>query len=47
MFFWTFVAPCVNLALVVYLIYLAIKGYQGEYVTIPVVTDFVKNQGWA
>ena len=23
------------------------KAYQGEYVTIPVVTDFVKKQGWA
>ena len=25
----------------------AYKAYQGEYVTIPVVTDFCKNQGWA
>jgi len=24
-----------------------IKGYNGEYVTIPVITDFVKKQGWA
>ncbi|MBI3764168.1 MAG: hypothetical protein HY260_20190 [Chloroflexi bacterium] len=23
------------------------KAYQGEYITIPVVTDLVKNQGWA
>ena len=23
------------------------QAYQGQYVTIPVVTDFVKNQGWA
>ena len=23
-----------------------IKGYNGEYVTIPVITDFVKKQGW-
>ena len=23
------------------------KAYQGEYVTIPVITDFCKNQGWA
>jgi uncharacterized membrane protein len=28
-------------------IYWGIKGYQGEYVTIPVITDFVKGQGWA
>jgi uncharacterized membrane protein len=25
----------------------AYKAYQGELITIPVVTDFVKNQGWA
>lgn len=25
----------------------AYKAYQGETITIPVVTDFVKNQGWA
>lgn len=23
------------------------QGYQGQSVTIPVITDFVKNQGWA
>ena len=28
------------------LIYWAIKAYQGEYVTIPVITDFIKKQGW-
>ncbi len=27
-------------------IYWAIKAYQGEWVEIPVVTKFVKNQGW-
>jgi len=25
----------------------AIKGYNGEEVKIPVITDFVKKQGWA
>lgn len=25
----------------------AYKAYQGELITIPVITDFVKNQGWA
>ena len=25
----------------------AYKAYQGEYVQIPLITDFVKNQGWA
>ncbi len=28
-------------------IYYGIKAYRGEYVTIPVITNFVKNQGWA
>ncbi len=27
--------------------YWAYKAYQGEYISVPVVTDFVKNQGWA
>ncbi|MBC8336811.1 MAG: hypothetical protein ISR59_09420 [Anaerolineales bacterium] len=27
--------------------YWAYKAYQGEYVEVPVVTNFVKNQGWA
>ena len=31
----------------VIMLYWAYKAYQGEYVTIPVVTDFVKKQGWA
>ena len=30
----------------IYVIYLAVKSYQGEWVTIPGVTDFCKNQGW-
>lgn len=29
------------------MLYWAYKAYQGEYVTIPVITDFVKQQGWA
>lgn len=28
------------------MIYWGIKAYQGEYVTIPFVTDFIKKQGW-
>ena len=28
-------------------VYWGIKAYQGEYVNIPVITDLVKNQGWA
>lgn len=29
------------------MLYWAYKAYQGQYVTIPVVTDFCKKQGWA
>jgi uncharacterized membrane protein len=28
-------------------VYWGYKAYQGEYITIPLVTDFIKNQGWA
>lgn len=28
-------------------VYWGIKAYQGEYVNIPVLTNLVKNQGWA
>ncbi len=27
--------------------YWAYKAYQGEFINIPVITDFVKGQGWA
>lgn len=29
------------------MLYWAYQAYQGKLITIPVVTDFVKNQGWA
>ena len=32
--------------LIIYEIYLAIQAYQGKWVTIPVITDFCKGQGW-
>ncbi len=32
---------------IVLMIYYGIQAYNGKYVTIPVITDFVKNQGWA
>ena len=28
-------------------VYWGIQAYNGKYVQIPVITDFVKNQGWA
>lgn len=32
--------------LLIAMLYFAYKAYQGEPFTIPVVTDFIKNQGW-
>lgn len=29
------------------MLFLAFKAYNGEEITIPVITDFVKKQGWA
>jgi uncharacterized protein len=42
-------APTLGCGALVYFImwYWAYKAYKGELITIPVVTDFVKNQGWA
>lgn len=30
----------------IYALVLAIKSYQGEWVEVPLLTDFVKKQGW-
>ena len=38
---------CVGLIVWIYAIYLGIKSYQGEKVEVPVISDFVRNQGWA
>lgn len=35
------------LAVFVLQIYYGVQAYNGKYVTIPVITDFVKQQGWA
>ena len=37
----------VALAYFVYVIYLGVQSYQGKWVTVPWLTEFVKNQGWA
>ncbi len=42
-----FIGCVTGLATIVLMIYYGIKAYNGEYITIPVITDFVKNQGWA
>jgi uncharacterized membrane protein len=44
---WLIFPLCINLLLTIAQIYWGIKAYQGERVNIPVVTDLVKNQGWA
>lgn len=36
----------IGIAVLVYVIYLAIQSYQGNWVTVPFVTDFCKSQGW-
>lgn len=41
------VSPLVALAMLALMIYWGIQAYNGKTFTIPVVTDFVKNQGWA
>jgi len=37
---------CIGVIGLVYAIYLAIQAYQGEWVTVPFISDFVKKQGW-
>ena len=44
---WTVFLTCLPLLVWVYSVYLGIQAYQGKSVTIPVITDFVKKQGWA
>jgi uncharacterized membrane protein len=41
------VGPCILGLGWIAAIYFGIKSYQGEYVKVPFLTDFVKNQGWA
>ena len=41
------VSPLVALAMLALMIYWGVQAYNGKTVTIPVITDFVKNQGWA
>jgi len=44
---WTIVLACLPLLIFIYQIYCGIQGYQGKYVNVPMITNFVKNQGWA
>ena len=38
---------CIGVLVWFYAIYLGFKAYQGEWVEVPVISDFVRNQGWA
>jgi uncharacterized membrane protein len=38
---------CVAILGLIYQIYCGIQAYNGKAVVIPLITDFVKNQGWA
>ncbi|MDQ3005618.1 MAG: hypothetical protein M3R47_09585 [Chloroflexota bacterium] len=44
---WTLVLSCVPLIIWFVCIYWGIQAYGGKTVNIPIITDFVKNQGWA
>ena len=37
----------IGFGLWIYQIYLGVQSYQGNWVTVPWLTDFVKGQGWA
>lgn len=41
------VGVCTAIAGTVYMIYVGWKAYQGETITVPFFTDFIKKQGWA
>jgi uncharacterized protein len=41
------IGACLGMVCWVLSIYWGIQAYNGKYVTIPVITNFVKNQGWA
>ncbi len=42
-----FIGCFVWLAYIIITIIWGMKAYKGEYVNIPLITNFVKNQGWA
>jgi uncharacterized membrane protein len=44
---FVFVGICIGLVGFAIQLYWAYQVYQGKTVTIPVISDFVKNQGWA
>lgn len=38
---------CIGFLVLIYQLYCAFQAYNGKPVAIPVITDLVKNQGWA
>jgi uncharacterized membrane protein len=44
---WLIFPLCLNLLIFIYCVYLGMSAYQGQLVTVPVITDFAKGQGWA
>jgi uncharacterized membrane protein len=41
------IGACVGALGFIFNIFLGIKAYQGNYIKLPVLTDFVKKQNWA
>jgi uncharacterized membrane protein len=41
-----FISQILPLATLLLTVFCAVKAYRGEYFNIPVITAFVKNQGW-
>ncbi len=44
---WIFVGICLGGLLWIYGLYVGIKAYNGETVTVPLVTDMIKKNNWA
>jgi uncharacterized membrane protein len=42
----TITVGCLFVVGMIYAIVLGVQAYQGKWVTVPVLTDFVKKQGW-
>ena len=38
---------CIGFLIALYMLYLAYVAYQGQDVKVPVVSNFIRNQGWA
>jgi uncharacterized protein len=44
---WTVILACLPLIIWIVCIYWGIQAYNGKLVEIPVITNWVKSQGWA